>query len=108
LFTPYTNQMSFKNVQVTGNLASPRGTAFDRNDVTRNITYDHVNVQGFTIGISAPVNGANYIRAGTFNNVKNIYITTANSRNRTVSINDNGAADPVLFLDNLKIKDSKG
>jgi hypothetical protein len=108
IFTPYTNQMIFQNVQETGSLTNPRGTAFDRNDVTRNITYYRVNVQGFSTGINAPVNGANHIVGGTFNNVKNIYITTANSRNRVVTVDDNGAADPVQFLDNLLMKDSTG
>jgi hypothetical protein len=108
IFTPYTNRMTFENVQVTGNLANPHGTGFDRNDVTRNITYQDVNVQGFSIGINAPVNGANHIVGGTFNNIKNIYITTANSRNRSVNVDDNGPADPIQFLDNLQAKDSKG
>jgi hypothetical protein len=108
IFTPYTNQMIFQNVQVIGSLTNPHGTAFDRNDVTRNIAYYHVNVQGFSVGINAPVNGSNHIVGGTFNNVKNIYITTANSRNRSVSVDDNGPADPVNFVDNLLMRDSTG
>ncbi|HYV38202.1 MAG TPA: hypothetical protein VE988_21130, partial [Gemmataceae bacterium] len=108
MFDPYTNQMVFKNVQVTGNLKSPGGTAFGRNDVTRNITYDHVNIQGWNVGISAPVNGVNEIIGGTFNNLKNIDISTTNSVDRVVNIHDGGPGDPVNFLDNLTFKDSTG
>jgi hypothetical protein len=104
IFTPYTNQITFKNVTVLGNLKYPGGTAFNRNDVTRNVVYDHVNVQGWNVGINAPVNGTNVINAGTFNNLKNILITTANSRDRVVDINDDptdSAHGQVAFLDNL-------
>jgi hypothetical protein len=104
IFTPYTNHITFRNVTVTGNLANPGGTGFARNDVTRNAVYDHVNVQGFAIGINVPVNGGgNRIVGGTFNNLKNIYITTANSRDRVVSIEDGSATDPIQFLDNLTV-----
>jgi hypothetical protein len=108
LFDPYTNQMVFKNVTVTGNLKSPGGTAFARNSVTRNLTFDHVNVQGFNIGIDAPVNGSNAVIGGTFNNLKNIDISTTNSLDRVVNIHDAGPGDPVSFVDNLTYKDSTG
>jgi hypothetical protein len=101
IFTPYTNHITFRNVRVTGNLANPGGTAFARNDVTRNAVYDHVDVQGWSIGIDVPVNGSNRIVGGTFNNLKSIFVATANSRDRAVAIDDASATDPIQFLDNL-------
>ena len=101
IFTPYTNQMTFRNVTELGNPASPGGIGFNRNTVTRNITYDHVSVVGYGVGIDAPVNGSNRIVGGTFNNLKNIVIMTANSRDRVVNIDDAGPNDPIHFVDNL-------
>ena len=105
IFDPYTNSLKFKNVTIIGNLANPGGTAFNRNDVTASITYDHVNVQGWNVGVNVPVNGTNSFLGGTFNNLKSISITTANDPNRLININDgptiNGQADPITFLDNL-------
>src|SRR5262249_13677098 len=93
IFTPYTNSLKFQNVKAVGNLSSPGGTAFGRNDVTRNITYDHDNAQGWNIGINVPVGGVNSIVGGTFNNLKSIYVTTAGDRNRVVNITDAGPTD---------------
>jgi hypothetical protein len=108
MFDPYTNQMTFEDVQLTGNLKNPGGTAFGRNTVTRSLTFDHVNVQGFNVGIDAPINGVSVVNGGTFNNLKNIDISTTNSLDRAVDIHDAGPADPVVFLDNLTFKDSTG
>ncbi|MCX7423722.1 MAG: hypothetical protein NT013_29880 [Planctomycetia bacterium] len=101
IFTPYTNQMTFRNVTAIGNPASPGGTGFNGNTVTRNITYDHVSVIGYGVGIDAPLNGTNRIVGGTFNNLKNIVIMTANSRDRVVNIDDAGPNDLIQFVDNL-------
>lgn len=101
IFTPYTNQMTFKNVTEIGNVANPGGIGFNRNTVTRNIIYDHVSVVGYGVGIDAPVNGSNRIVGGTFNNLKNIVIVTANSRDRVVAIDDADQNDPIHFTDNL-------
>ena len=101
IFTPYTNQMTFKNVTEIGNVANPGGIGFNRNTVTRNIIYDHVAVVGYGVGIDAPVNGSNRIVGGTFNNLKNIVIMTANSRDRVVNIDDASPSDPIHFIDNL-------
>jgi hypothetical protein len=108
VFTPYTNDLTLKNVLLAGDVNNPHGTAFARNNVTRNIIYDHVHAGGWAVGIDAPVNGSNTILGGTFNNLKNILISTANSRDRTVAINDASASDPIVFLDNLVAKDSHG
>ncbi len=98
LFTPYTNFTTIKDVTLTGNVNSPRGTAISRNDVTRNIVYDHVHAEGWDTGIDVPVNGVNKIDGGYFNDFKGIAISTANSRSRVVKINGNtdtnGNLDP--------------
>jgi G8 domain len=108
MFDPYTNNMTFDDVELTGNLNNPGGTAYGRNDVTRNLTFDHVNLQGWRIGIDAPVNGTNEVIGGTFNNLRNIDISTTNDLNRTVNIHDASATDPVNFLNNLTYKDKSG
>src|SRR5262249_14144533 len=82
IFTPYTSQVTFKNVMVrdpvnwAGVKTTPMNTAFQRNDATANIIYDHVTATGFATGISAPVVGINTIVGGTFNNLQNITVTT--------------------------------
>ncbi len=103
IFDPYTNSLAFRNVTVLGalNNTNPNTTAFNRNDVTENLSYTDVNVQGWGIGINAPINGVNTILGGTFNNLKSIYISTANDPGRVVNIADNGAGDPIKFPDNL-------
>jgi hypothetical protein len=107
IFTPYSNSIVFDHDTVIRAGKSPGGTGFDRNDVTANATFDHDTVKNFTIGINAPINGTNAVIAGSFDNVENVYITTARSRNRVVTIDDgptvNGTADPIQFLDTLKL-----
>src|SRR5207253_2787733 len=87
---------------------------FGRNDVTANAIYDHVNVQGWGVGINVPVNGNNLVLAGKFDNLQNILITTSNGK-RVVDINDApNPVDPTLpnpnpndqvqFLDKLGAK----
>jgi hypothetical protein len=101
IFTPYTNFTTLRDVTITGNVNSPRGTAIARNDVTRNIIYDRVHAEGWEVGIDLPVNGINEVNGGYFNDIKGLLITTANSRSRQVNINGNtdaagnlNAADP--------------
>lgn len=109
----YTHQMTLKNVTVLGDLASPHGTGVSRNEDTRTIMYDHVHAEGWDIGINVPIHGANVIRAGIFNNKRNLYIAPstnpiigamADSPPRTVDIVDD-PSDPingtVQFVDNL-------
>ena len=87
---------------VIGNLLQPRNVGFERNSITQNFVYDHVNVQGFDAGIDAPLQGVNTIVGGMFNNLKNINIVTSSNRTRVVNINDGGPTDPVNFIDSLK------
>jgi len=86
----YTNQLTFRNVQVIGDLTNPRGTAFSRNDVTKSITWENVRVEGWGVGIMIPVNGQNYVIGGTFNNGVSIQITTTNMKGRVVHIDTTG------------------
>jgi hypothetical protein len=110
IFIPYTSLDTFQNVNVhtpvnwAGVYTGPNMTAFDRNDATANIIYDHVTALNYSIGINAPVVGVNSIIGGTFNNLQNIMITTTNSDTRVVNINDAGPTDPVQFLDTLGVK----
>ncbi len=99
---PYTNNMTFKNVTVTGNFSKPIYVGIERNSITRNIIYDHVNVQGFAVGINAPQSGVNTIVGGKFNNLRNINIVTTADKTRVVNINDASPIDPIVFINNLK------
>ena len=99
---PYTKNLTFKNVTVTGNPALPRHTGIERNGVTESIDYDHVSVQFFDIGINVPQRGVNNITGGKFNNLRNINIVSAVTRDRVVNINDGGPTDPIKFINNLK------
>jgi hypothetical protein len=87
MFIPYTNQTTVKNVSLLGNLNKPAGTGIGRNDVTRNIVYDNLRVEGFLTGVRIPVQGNNVVEGGYFNNLENIEITTAMNKNRLVTIN---------------------
>lgn len=99
---PYTNNTTFKNVTLTGNFVQPKFVGIERNSITQNIIYDHVNIQGFAVGIDAPQQGVNTIVGGKFNNLKNINIMTTSNRTRIVDINDASPTDPVQFINNLK------
>ena len=97
--SPYTNNITYKDVTLVGNLKSPGGTAFARNTVTANAVYDHVDARGWNIGIDVPINGKfNRIVAGRFDNLKNLRITTSNG-DRVVNIDDSNSADRIEFLD---------
>ncbi len=99
---PYTANMTFRNVTLTGNVALPRNVGIQRNAITQDIIYDHVTAQGFEIGINAPLRGTNTIIGGKLNNLRNINIVTAADRNRVIEINDASPTDPVQFINNLK------
>jgi len=87
VFTPYTGRTTLKDVTVIGNHSRPSGTGFGRNDVTNNMTYDNVTVDGFEVGISVPVNRATVINNGRFHAIRAIEIRGAQDTIRTVDIN---------------------
>jgi len=103
-FTPYTNLTTFRDATIVGNPSSPGGTGIGRNTVTANMTYDNATIRGFGTGIAVPVNGTIVVSGGTYQNLRNFEITTANSRTRTVWFRDRLAADgttvavPLAFL----------
>ena len=102
MFDPYTNLTTVKNTLLVGNPKSPSGTGMDRNSVTANFTYDNVTIRGFGLGIAIPVNGLDIVTGGTFQNKRNFEITTANSRTRTVLLNDKVTSDgvsPLTFME---------
>lgn len=104
MFDPYTNLTTVKDTLLIGNPTNPGGVGMNRNSVTANFTYDNVIIRGFELGISIPVNGLNVVQGGTFQNKRNIEISTANSQTRTVLLNDKFASDgktvtsPLTFL----------
>lgn len=73
-------------------------TAMARNSVTANFNYDNVSIRGYDVGIDMPLNGKSVVTGGTFQNSQNILITSANSRTRTVVIQD-GPTNPVDFVE---------
>jgi ribosomal protein S19E (S16A) len=87
VFTPYTGRTTLKDVTLIGNPARPRGTGFGRNDVTNNMTYENVRVDGFEVGISVPVKRATVINHGRFSAVRAIEVRGAQDTIRTVDIN---------------------
>jgi hypothetical protein len=87
IFIAYTNRLTVRNATVLGDLHTPWGTGIDRNNVSRNITYDNVRVEGFSTGLFAPLNGVSTILGGRFSNVRNITIETAMTLDRVVNIN---------------------
>lgn len=101
---PYTNLLTVKDTTLIGNPAHPGGTGMDRNSVTANLTYDNDTIRGFGLGVAIPVNGLDIVLGGTYQNLRNFEITTANSLTRTVLLNDkrdgeNGpVVSPLTFL----------
>ncbi len=88
IFTPYTGRTTIRDALVIGRTDGGWlwGTGIDRNNVTNNMTYENVQVVGWEVGISVPVNRSSVIRDGIFRNVRNIEIETAHDTLRTVDI----------------------
>ena len=101
MFDPYTNLTTVKDTLLIGNPSSPSGVGMNRNSVTANFTYDNVTIRGFELGIAIPVNGLDIVQGGTFQNKRNLEITTANSQTRTVLLNDKFAADGISVTNQL-------
>ena len=89
IHAPYTGQTTIRDAVIVGNVENPRHTGISRNDVTNNMTYDHVHVAGFEVGISVPVNRATVIDGGSFQTVHAIEIDGAHDSIRTVDIGGN-------------------
>lgn len=101
MFDPYTNLTTVRDTLLVGTPNSPGGVGMNRNSVTANFTYDNVTIRGFSLGIAIPVNGLNIVSGGTFQNKRNLEITTANSRTRTILLNDKFDTDGVSVVSPL-------
>ena len=55
MFNPYTGRTTIRNATLIGNVDRPSGTALGRNNVTNQITYEEVHVEGWNVGIDVPV-----------------------------------------------------
>ncbi|MFM9965219.1 MAG: G8 domain-containing protein [Planctomycetaceae bacterium] len=87
-FNPYTGRTTIRNATVLGKMNGHGvwGTAFDRNDVTNNMTYENVHAEGWEVGIDVAVNRATVIRDGVFRAVRAIEISSTEDALRTVDI----------------------
>ena len=87
-FNPYTGRTTIRNATVLGQMHGwgVWGTAFDRNNVTNNMTYENVRAEGWEVGIDVPVNRATVIRDGVFRAVRGIEISSTEDTIRTVDI----------------------
>ncbi len=87
-FNPYTGRTTIRNATVLGQMNGwgVWGTAFDRNNVTNNMTYENVHAEGWEVGIDVPVNRATVIRDGVFRTVRGIEISSTEDTIRTVDI----------------------
>lgn len=86
MFNPYTGRTTIRNATLIGNVDRPRGTALGRNNVTNQMTYEDVHVEGWNVGIDVPVNRTTVIRNGYFEAVQAIRISTAHDSLREVDI----------------------
>ncbi len=87
-FNPYTGRTTIRNALVLGkvNGGGVWGTAFDRNNVTNNMTYENVRAEGWEVGIDVAVNRATVIKDGIFRAVRAIEISSTEDTIRTVDI----------------------
>jgi len=98
----YTANMLVRDVNVRHDDPVVGETGIDANDVTRSVTYENVQVEGYLIGLRAPARGANVIDGGAFRNVANIFVETATgtrSLNISGEIDFQGWADPQFGYD---------
>ncbi len=86
IFNPYTGRTTIRNATVLGHFNGFWGTGIDRNNVTNNMTYENVRVEGWDTGINVPVHRATVIRDGVFRNVNDIEVDTTEDTLRTVDI----------------------
>ena len=89
MFTPYTGRTTISDSTLIGNKNRPSGTGINRNNVTNNMTYQNLRIDGFNIGISAPVNGQTTVTDGHFETVQAINVQRAHDSLRVVVVNGN-------------------
>ena len=77
MLTPYTGRTTLRDVMLIGNQERPQRQAINGNHVTNNMTYENVHIEGFEVGIAAPVRRATVIDGGYFETVTAIVINSA-------------------------------
>ncbi len=91
----YTNQLTISDSTFIGYKRRPaRRSAMRRNNVTRSIIFDDLNIKWWGHGLSIPVNGHNIVRDGVYQNIRDINICTTRDDDRVIDIEGN-----VEFLD---------
>lgn len=74
MHVPYTNQTTIRNVRIVHDWDDPGLAGVRRNEVTRNLTFENLTVEGYRDGFRAPMRGQNVLNGGHFNNRFNILI----------------------------------
>jgi hypothetical protein len=94
----YTRNTTLDNLQIVENSAPTLGFGVNMNTVTRDIIYRNLTVIGYARGIVVPRRGYNVIEGGTFNNVRDIYIHSGLSINRTVLVTGQTTAPQITMV----------
>ncbi len=89
LSIPYTNNLHVENCTFVGTETKPNGGAMSRNGVTRNVTFDEMDVRWFFKGLDMPSRGHNQVIGGVFQNIRDINISTTNDGNRLIELQGN-------------------
>lgn len=94
----YSSGLVFRDSLFVGNMDTPEGAGFKHHPVTENIRYENLRVEGFAVGIDAPVRGHNEIAGGTFRNVVNIrFNMSQDSHGYFLGVDDAPTGQPVRF-----------
>jgi Ca2+-binding RTX toxin-like protein len=82
----YTHQTVFRNLTVIhAPQATPPMVGLKGNAVTTDITFDHLNVAGYRIGIILPTRGTSVVNGGQYNNSTDIYVRTSGGRDALIT-----------------------
>lgn len=82
----YTNQLTISDSAFIGNLHRVGGRFMKRNKVTRNLHFEDLVIRGFGQGIDIPLRGDSRVVSGTFQNARDIIISTTRDANRLTQI----------------------
>jgi Ca2+-binding RTX toxin-like protein len=102
----YTRRTTLENLRFIDSTATSSGIGVGMNTVTRDITYLGLTVIGYARGIVVPRSGYSIIEGGTFDNVRDIFVLSGLSSNRTVLIT--GLATLPRISMNAIYRDSDG
>lgn len=82
----YTRHFTIADSTFTGNTRRPGGSFMRRNSVTGWGGFENLNVQGWFWGVNVPLRGLNQIVGGSYQNVRDIYVSTTMDDDRLVEI----------------------